>query len=76
MKSPIHSLASSQHPALTDDATLAAALGCLSANVYLNMHGPYILQTLFQVLLRATRPADSIYLVRPHHRVTLAVQPG
>ncbi len=60
MKSPIPSLASSQPPALTDDATLAAALDCLSANVSLDMHGPCTLQTLFQVLLRAASRADSV----------------
>ncbi|MEM9567329.1 MAG: transposase [Cyanobacteria bacterium P01_E01_bin.34] len=60
MKCPTPSLASSQPPALTDDATLAAALDSLNANVSLKMQGPCTLQTLFQILLRAASRADSI----------------
>jgi len=46
--------------ALTDEATLEIALGCLLEYVSLNMEGGYTLQDLLKILLRAASCSDSI----------------
>lgn len=50
----------SNAPALTDEATLEAALDCLLEHVELEMQGDYNPQTLFEILLRAASKHDSI----------------
>jgi hypothetical protein len=47
-------------PALTDEATLQAAIYCLSEHLPLEMEGVYTLQDIFAVLLRAASRGDSI----------------
>lgn len=47
-------------PALTDEATLEVALGCLLEHLSLDMEGGYTLQDLFEILLRAASRSDSI----------------
>lgn len=50
----------SNAPALTDEATLEAALDCLLEHVGIEMQGDYSPQTLFEILLRAASKHDSI----------------
>lgn len=50
----------SASPALTDEATLSAALGCLLEHLTLPTQGDCTPQTLFQVLIRAASQQDSI----------------
>lgn len=47
-------------PALTDEATLQAAIDCLSEHLPLEMEGVYTPQDVFAVLLRAASRGDSI----------------
>lgn len=47
-------------PALTDDATLSAALECLKAHLPITMQGEYQPETLYDVLLWAASHHDSI----------------
>jgi hypothetical protein len=47
-------------PALTDDATLQAAIDGLSEHLPLEMEGVYTCQDVFAVLLRATSQGDKI----------------
>ena len=54
----------SSTPALTDEATLEAALDCLLEHLPLEMEGGYSPQDLFEILLRAASRSDSI-----EHRV-------
>jgi Transposase DDE domain len=50
----------SSAPALTDEATLEAALDCLLEHLPLEMEGGYSPQDLFEILLRAASRSDSI----------------
>lgn len=47
-------------PALTDEATLEAALACLVEHLPLEMEGGYSREDLFRILLRAASRSDSI----------------
>jgi putative transposase len=47
-------------PALTDEATLQAAIDCLTEHLPLEMEGVYTPQDVFAVLLRAASRGDSI----------------
>jgi putative transposase len=47
-------------PALTDEATLEAALDCLVEHLPLEMEGGYSREDLFKLLLRAASRSDSI----------------
>ncbi len=47
-------------PALTNEATLQAAIDCLSEHLPLEMEDVYTLQDIFAVLLRAASRGDSI----------------
>jgi Transposase DDE domain len=47
-------------PALTDEATLEAAVDILSAHLPIEMEGGYTPQDLFEILLRAASRGDSI----------------
>jgi Transposase DDE domain len=47
-------------PALTDEATLDAALDCLLEHIPLQMEGGYTCEDLFEILLRAASRRDSI----------------
>ena len=47
-------------PALTDEATLDAALDCLLEHLPIEMEGGYTPQDLFEILLRAASRGDSI----------------
>jgi putative transposase len=50
----------SSAPALTDEATLDAALDCLLEHLPLEMEGGYSPQDLFEILLRAASRSDSV----------------
>jgi putative transposase len=50
----------SPDPALTDEATLEAALDCLLEHLPIEMEGGYTPQDLFEILLRAASRIDSI----------------
>ena len=79
-------------PALTDDATLNAALECLKAHLPVTMPGEYPPETLYEVLLWAASHHDSIehaakqlmgvptgpasILKMPKHRGVDAIQPS
>lgn len=47
-------------PALTDEATLEAAVDCLLEHIPLEMEGGYTCEDLFEILLRAASRSDSI----------------
>lgn len=50
----------SPEPALTDEATLEAALDCLLEHLPIEMEGGYTPRDLFEILLRAASRMDSI----------------
>ncbi|MGF1570787.1 MAG: hypothetical protein ACFCVD_22385 [Nodosilinea sp.] len=54
-------LSVSPTPALSDDATLSAALECLKTHLPITMQGEYQPETLYKVLLWAASHHDSIF---------------
>lgn len=56
---PTPSPLSSAPPALTDEATLAAALDCLLEHIPLDMQGDCTPETVYEILLHAASHQDS-----------------